>query len=121
MKEVLPRMHKRASEFQVDTIEPMITLGGRIGNFAKDSGKYLQTIVDSLTVMGEPGMVKGNLKYDAAKRMADKMLDKLANHAKEVEGQCGEMFTKLSQVIQILTLFSGLLSLMKSVLVQSGH
>ncbi|RSL62296.1 hypothetical protein CEP53_004836 [Fusarium sp. AF-6] len=97
MKQVLPRMHKRASEFQVDTIEPMITLGGRIGNFAKDSGQYLQTIVASLNVMGEPGMVKGNLKYDAAKRRADTMLDRLANHAKEVEGQCGEMFTKLSQ------------------------
>ncbi|RSL87064.1 hypothetical protein CDV31_016309 [Fusarium ambrosium] len=97
MKQVLPRMHKRASEFQVDTIEPMITLGGRIGNFAKDSGQYLQTIVASLNVMGEPGMVKGNLKYDAAKRRADTMLDRLANHAKEVEGQCGQMFTKLSQ------------------------
>ncbi|RSL98147.1 hypothetical protein BHE90_008701 [Fusarium euwallaceae] len=88
MKKVLPRMHKRANDFQVDTIEPMLVLGGRIANFAKDSGQYLQTIVASLTVMGEPGMVKGNLKYDAAKRRADTMLDRLANHAMEVEGHC---------------------------------
>ncbi|RSL59401.1 hypothetical protein CEP54_007315 [Fusarium duplospermum] len=99
MKQVLPRMHKRANDFQVDTIEPMILLGGRIGNFAKDSGQYLQTIVASLTVMGEPGMVKGNLKYDAAKRRADQMLDRLADHATKVEGECGQMFDKLTKDI----------------------
>lgn len=98
MKEVLPRMHKRASDFQKDTIEPMITLGGRIGNFAKDSGNYIGTIVSSLMVMGEPGMVKGNLKYDAAKRTADRMLDRLTQHAGEVEEQCHDMFVQLTAV-----------------------
>ncbi|KAK7416608.1 hypothetical protein QQX98_005079 [Neonectria punicea] len=97
MKQVLPRMHKRANDFQVDTIEPMITLGGRIGNFAKDSGNYIGTIVSSLMVMGEPGMVKGNLKFDAAKRRADTMLDRLTDHAKKVEVECGEMFKKLTK------------------------
>ncbi|RBR26040.1 uncharacterized protein FIESC28_01068 [Fusarium coffeatum] len=97
MKIVLPRMHKRANEFQIDTIEPMITLGGRIGNFAKDSGKYIETIVASLMIMGEPGMVRGSLKFDAAKRKVDTLLDRLTVHAKEVEDKCGEMFDKLSK------------------------
>ncbi|KAF5578848.1 hypothetical protein FPCIR_11391 [Fusarium pseudocircinatum] len=97
MKIVLPRMHQRANEFQINTIEPMITLGGRIGNFAKDSGKYIETIVTSLMIMGEPGMVKGSLKFDAAKRKVDTLLDRLTTHAKEVEDKCGEMFAQLTK------------------------
>ncbi|KAL6823178.1 hypothetical protein V8C40DRAFT_31852 [Trichoderma camerunense] len=96
MKEVLPRMHKRANDFQINTIEPMITLGGRIGNFAKDSGRFMDRLVKNLEVMGQPGMVKGVSQFDAAKYDAEKTLDRLTDHAKKVEVECKEMFDKLT-------------------------
>lgn len=101
MKQVLPRMFKRASEFQINTIEPMIVLGGQIGTFAKDSGRYIETIVASLETMGSPGMVKGCDKYNAAKSRADQLLDRLSAHAKKVENECDVMFKKLTKVKEI--------------------
>lgn len=98
MKEVLPRMHKRANDFQINAIEPMITLGGRIGNFAKDSGRFMDRLVKNLEVMGQPGMVKGVAQFDAAKYDAEKTLDRLTDHAKKVEVECKEMFDKLTAV-----------------------
>jgi hypothetical protein len=98
MKEVLPRMHQRCSNFQIDTLEPMIILGGRISNFAKNSGTYIDRIVSYLGKMGEVGVSKNSPPYNSAKRNAEKHLDKLIAHAGEVGVQCGEVFDRLSAV-----------------------
>ncbi|KAH6637823.1 hypothetical protein C7974DRAFT_411285 [Boeremia exigua] len=96
MKEALPRMHQRCANFQIETLEPMIVLGGRISNFAKSSGTYIDRIVGYLNKMGEPGVSKNSPAYSSAKRNADKHLDRLIAHAGEVGVQCGEVFDRLS-------------------------
>jgi hypothetical protein len=91
-------MHQRCSEFQINTLEPMIILGGRISNFAKNSSVYIERVVSYLNQMGAPGATKNSPQYNAAKRNVDNYLTRLIKHAGEVRIQCGEVFDRLSAV-----------------------
>jgi hypothetical protein len=42
MKIVLPRIQQNTTKFRIDTLEPMILLGGKIANFSKFAGDYLK-------------------------------------------------------------------------------
>ncbi|KAI1280253.1 hypothetical protein F5Y07DRAFT_413359 [Xylaria sp. FL0933] len=90
MKEVLPRINQRCTAFQIGTLEPMITLGGRIANFAKDAGNQTDKLLKYLQVLGSGSEdVKiGTPKYKSTHKLAQKALDKLIEHATDVDGKC---------------------------------
>jgi hypothetical protein len=84
MKDVLSRMNQPYSEFQVDTLEPMIILGGCISNFSQNTGTYVERIIGYLNKMSEPEVKIDNPEYKSTKQNVDRYLDRLTAHAGEV-------------------------------------
>lgn len=105
MKDVLPQMYQHRAEFQIDTLEPMIILGGRISNFAQNAGTYVDRFIGFLNKMSEPNVKMNRPEYKSAKPDVDRYLDRLIVHAGEVGEQCGNVFTKLDEVSSDLVLY----------------
>ncbi|KAI0186881.1 hypothetical protein EV127DRAFT_410831 [Xylaria flabelliformis] len=97
MREVLPRINNRCTNFQIETLEPMITLGGRIANFAKDAGKLTDKLLGYLQALGSEEVKMGTPKYKSNHTLAQRALDKLITHAVEVDGKCQETLNQLDK------------------------
>ena len=98
MREVILRINNRCASFQVETLGPMIILGGRIANFARDAAFLTEKLRRFLQILGDETIVRESPKYRSNNRMALRVLDKLIYHADEVDHQCQIILHPLAKV-----------------------
>jgi hypothetical protein len=89
MKIVLPRIQQNTTKFRIDTLEPMILLGGKIANFLK----MLSGFINKMTAnpVNSP-------QYNKEKKGAATVLKALKDHAERVQVQCTTTFKELTDV-----------------------
>jgi hypothetical protein len=96
MKIVLPRIQQNTTKFRIDTLEPMILLGGKIANFSKFAGDYLKMLSGFIHKMTASPV--NSPQYNKEKKGAATVLKALKDHAERVQAQCTTTFNELSAV-----------------------
>ncbi|KAG9200134.1 hypothetical protein G6514_007612 [Epicoccum nigrum] len=100
MKIVLPRIQQNTTRFRIDTLEPMILLGGKIANFSKFAGDYLKMLSNFINKMTEHPV--NSPQYNKEKKGAATVLKALKDHAEKVQAECTKTVNELG-AFKVLT------------------
>ena len=108
MKIVLPRIQQNTTRFRIDTLEPMILLGGKIANFSKFAGDNLKMLSNFINKMTEHPV--NSPQYNKEKKGAATVLKALKDHAEKVQAECTKTVNELGAVSDLTRLPSRLLA-----------
>ena len=96
MKIVLPGIQWNTTKFRINTLEPMILLGGKIANFSKFASDYLRMLSTFINKITESSVKSP--QYNKEKKGAATVLKGLKDHAGKDQAECTKTVLELGAV-----------------------